>query len=307
MSLASAFQRFTGIMQREFWVFLLGAIAAAFVFPDFGRTYIKPFALPAILLQMYVVMLDIPPRRLAAAFRAWQPLARSLALIFVVTPLVALAGHAYFGPAYVLGLAVMSAMPAGMSSPFFALQFGGDGALAVAITAVSHLLVPLLAPLIVKLVAGSVLEVEPSLIFVRLVQLVVLPFAAAWLTRLALGEGRTRKLYEKTGWLGGLFVLIVTWGIVAEITVVDAPIFGLAVAVTAMNGLLFALGLLGGGPWRRTLTIAAGYRNVTLGMVLAMSVWGDPLVAAPSVVWTLTHTGFAVLLLLAHRRCRATP
>ena len=155
-------------MQREFWLFLLASIAAAFVFPDFGRIYVKPFALPAILLQMYVVMLDIPPRRLAAAFRAWRPLARSLALIFVVTPLVALSGRLFFGAEYVLGLAVMAAMPSGMSSPFFALQFGGDGALAVAVTAIGHLLVPVLAPLIVKLVAGSVLEVEPSLIFVRL-------------------------------------------------------------------------------------------------------------------------------------------
>lgn len=297
-----AFTRFTRFMQAEFWLFLLGAIALAFLFPGFGRAYVKPLALPAILLQMYIVMLDIPPARLLAAFRAWRPLARGLGLIFVVTPLLAAAARPWFRPEYVLGLAVLSAMPSGMSAPFFAIQFGGDGALAVATTAVSHLLVPLVAPLVVQLVAGGVLAVDPAAIFLRLVELVVLPFAAAWLTRAVLGERRTLAVYRRVSWLAGFFVIIVTWGIVAEITAVDAPVGALAAAVAAGNGALFALGWAVGGAWRRTTTMTAGYRNVTLGMVLSLSVWGDPLVAAPSVVWTLTHTIFAVVLLFLHRR-----
>lgn len=297
-----AFRRFTAFMNEEFWLFLLASIGAAFLFPGFGRHELKPLALPAILIQMYVVMLDIEPARLAAAVRNWRPVARALAFIFGLTPALAAGAHLLARPEFVLGTAVMAAMPAGMSAPFFALQFGGDAALAVVVTTVSHLLVPLVAPVIVKGLAGGVLAVDPWLIFERLAQLVMLPFALALLTRRVLGAGRTAALYRAVGWTSGFFVLIVTWGIVADITVVTVPMGALAVYITLMNGALFAAGYWLGGAPRRTLTMNAGYRNVTLGMVLTLSVWGDPLIALPSVIWTLTHNLFATGMLFLHRR-----
>jgi BASS family bile acid:Na+ symporter len=299
------FRTFTAFMQEEFWLFLLASIGAAFVFPAFGRAHLKPLALPSILAQMYVVMLNIEPARLLAAVRAWRPLARALLFIFVLTPVLALGAHLFDRPQFVLGTAVMAAMPAGMSAPFFALQFGGEAALAVVVTTVSHLLVPLVAPLVVKLVAGSVLTIDPGLIFARLAELVILPFALAWLTRRLLGAARTAVLYRAVGWTSGFFVLIVTWGIVADITVVTVPFAALAAFIALVNGALFAAGYFLGGAERRTQTMSAGYRNVTLGMVLAMSVWGDPLIALPSVVWTLTHNLFATGMLFLHRRRRA--
>jgi BASS family bile acid:Na+ symporter len=182
------------------------------------------------------------------------------------------------------------------------MQYGGDAALAVIMTAVSHLLVPIIAPVVVKLVAGSVLTVDPAAIFVRLAQLVLLPFVAAWLTRSALGAARTSALYARVGWTGGIFVIIVTWGLVADVTVVTIPLAPIATAVFGINAVLFALGHLFGAREAKTMTMVAGYRNVTLGMVLSMSVWNNPLVALPSIVFTLTQNVFAVALLFLHRR-----
>jgi BASS family bile acid:Na+ symporter len=289
-------------IHEEFWLFLLGSIAMAFVFPEFGRNVLKPLALPSILAQMYVVMLNIEPHRLVAALKAWRPLARSLALLFVLTPLLAMLGHLFYPPAVLLGLAVVCSMPSGMSSPFFALQFGGDAALAVVTTTVSHLIVPLIAPLLVKLIAGGVLQVEPEVIFLRLLQLVVLPFVLALITRRLLGGPRTTLLYSKVGWTSGMFIIVVTWGIVADVTVASIPLLPLALGVTALNGIMFLAGFLFGGVEKRTLSMTSGYRNVTLGMVLSISVWGDPLVALPSAVFTLTQNAFAVLMLFVHRR-----
>ncbi len=298
----AALRRIPRLVQDEFWLFLLASLAMAFVFPEFGRTWLKPLALPAILAQMYVVMLNIRPAELAAAVRAWRPLARALAFLFLLTPPLALLARLGFGPEIALGFAIVCTLPSGMSSPFFALRFGGDAALAVVVTAVSHLLLPLVAPIWVSVLASSSMEVDPVEIFVRLLQLVVLPFALAALTRWVLGERRTGALYERTSWLGGVFIMIVTWGIVAEITVTPVPLAPVAGLVLALNGALYAAGYLLGGEARRTTTMTSGYRNVTLGMVLALSVWGDPRVALPSVVWTLTHTVYAVLLLFLHRR-----
>ena len=300
-------QKFLSFMHEEFWLFLLASIGAAFAFPAFGRHVLKPLALPSILAQMYVVMLNIEPARLWAALRAWRPVARALALIFGLTPLLGLTAHLFARPEFVLGTAVIASMPSGMSAPFFALQFGGDPALSVVITTVSHLLVPAVAPVIVKLLAGGVLSVDPWLIFERLAQLVIVPFLLALATRRALGNERTAALYRWIGWTSGFFVIVVTWGIVADITVVTVPWGPLALYVTLMNGVLFAAGFFLGGKPRRALTMNAGYRNVTLGMVLAQSVWGDPLVALPSVMWTLTHNLFATAMLFAHRRTKNIP
>lgn len=301
-------RRLARLMHEEFWLFLLAAIAAAFIFPEFGRTFLKPLALPAILVQMYVVMLGIAPEQLVGAFTAWRPLLRSLLLIFVLTPLVATTSHWFFPPAVVLGLSVVASMPSGMSSPFFALQFGGDAALAVVTTTLSHLLVPLLAPITVKILAGGVLEIEPFEIFARLVQLVLLPFGLALSTRRWLGTKRTASLYQRVGWTSGFLIIIITWGIVADVTASPIPLGSLAFAVLLYNGLLFFGGYLLGGAEQRTISITAGYRNVTLGMVLSMSVWQDSLVALPSVMWALTQNAYAVFLLFMRRSTlRASP
>ncbi len=300
--IAAAARQIARLFRDEFWIFLLLSIGLAFVFPTFGRTWLKPLALPAILAQMYVVMLNIAPEKLVAALRDWRPLARSLVLLFLVSPLFTLGAHLFYEPAIVLGIAVLTSMPAGMSSPFFTLQFGGNAALAVVVTTLSHLLVPLLAPLWVKALAGGAMEVDTGLIFLRLVQLVLVPFILAWLTRRLLGPVRTAAVYRRIGWTAGFFVIIVSWGIVAEITVASIPILPLALGMTLLNGLFYGFGYLAGGVQQRTLTMTTGYRNVTLGMVLSMSVWGNPLVALPSVVWTLTHNLYAVLLLFLHRR-----
>ena len=289
------------LFQEEFWLFLLLAIGLAFVFPDFGRTYLKPLALPAILTQMYIVMLNIEPQRLLLALRAWRPLVRMVLIMFAVGPLLVLPAHGWYEPAIVLGLAVACVIPAGMSSPFFTLKFGGDAALAVVLTTLTHLMVPILAPLWVTFLAGNAMEVDSSLIFMRLVQLIVVPFALAWATRKILGAHRTNQVYRGIAWLAGLLILVVTWGIVADITVATVPILPLAVGVTVLNGIFFGFGLLFGGADRRTLSMTAGYRNTTLGMVLSISVWGNPLVALPSVMWTLTQNLYAVLLLFGHR------
>jgi bile acid:Na+ symporter, BASS family len=301
------FRLFTRYLQEQFWIFLLAAIVAAFVFPDFGRVYLQPLALPSILLQMYIIMLNIETRQLYAALRQWKAMARALGLIFLFTPPLAFLGPLFFDPAIVLGLALLCTLPAGMSSPFFALRFGGNAALAVVVTTVSHLLLPVIAPLWVKLVAGGILQVDALEIFLRLAQIVFLPFLLAVLTRYMLGSARAERVYRQINWTTGLFVFIVTWGIVAEITVATVPLMPLVVFTTALNGLLFTAGYFLGGAHARTLTMTSGYRNVTLGMVIAISVWGDPVVALPSIVWTLTHTLFAILLLFAHSRSTVQP
>ena len=289
------------LFQEEFWLFLLLAIGLAFVFPEFGRTWLKPLALPSILAQMYIVMLNIEPERVLTAIRAWRPLLRTALLMFAVGPLLLLPAHGFFEPAVVLGLAVICVMPAGMSSPFFTLKFGGDAALAVVLTTLTHLMVPLMAPLWLSTLAGNAIEVDTGLIFMRLLQLIVLPFALAWGTRKLLGVRRTAAVYRRIAWLAGFLILLVTWGIVADITVATVPILPIAVAVTILNGIFFGLGFLVGGGDRRAVAMTVGYRNSTLGMVLATSVWTNPLVALPSIVWTLTHNLYAVLLLFLHR------
>ncbi len=297
------------VFQEEFWLFLLLAIGLALVFPDFGTRWLKPLALPAVLAQMYIVMLNIAPERLWAALKSWQVSLRSFAFLFLLTPLVMVPAHFFFGPEAILGLAVVAAMPPGMASTFFSVQFGGNAAVAVILTALGHLSVPVIAPILAETLAGAVLDVRPFDIFRTLLQLVVLPYLLAWGTRRLLGARRAEAMYGRISWLGGMLILIVVWGVVSGVREPSIPLLPLTLYILAANGLVFALAYLFGGAERTALSVSSGYRNVTLGMVLSLAVWDSPVVALPSIVWTLTQNIYSVLglFIYRHRKRRGPP
>ncbi len=136
------------------------------------------------------------------------------ALWLVVAPValiggaLLLTGRAALDPGLVLGLALLAAAPPIMSSPAVAIIYGFEPSLIIAGVIVTTLLSPIVAPLLVDLLAGSAVPLDRWVLTLRLLFFIGGGMAVATLLRLWLGMGRIRAMKANLDGFGVLMYFI---------------------------------------------------------------------------------------------------
>ena len=86
-------------------------------------------------------------------------------------------------PDLAVGVILVGCCPGGTASNVITFLAGGDLALSVGITSVSTLLAPVVTPLLVWLLAGTMVNVNVVTMFISIVQIVILPIAIGIIIR----------------------------------------------------------------------------------------------------------------------------
>jgi BASS family bile acid:Na+ symporter len=86
-------------------------------------------------------------------------------------------------PDLAVGVILVGCCPGGTASNVITFLAGGDLALSVGITSVSTLLAPIVTPLLVWLLAGTMVNVNVVTMFISIVQVVILPIAIGIIIR----------------------------------------------------------------------------------------------------------------------------
>jgi BASS family bile acid:Na+ symporter len=86
-------------------------------------------------------------------------------------------------PDLAVGVILVGCCPGGTASNVITYLAGGDLALSVGITSVSTLLAPIVTPLLVWLLAGTMVNVDVVTMFLSIVQVVILPIAIGIIIR----------------------------------------------------------------------------------------------------------------------------
>ena len=124
---------------------------------------IKP-AIPTLFaIVTFQNALQINPRGLRDTLARPLPLIVTLALLMVVAPIVAcLLGTFFFGasPAVVVGLVLEYCVPVGATTIMWSGLYGGDVALSLAVMLISTVISPVSIPLTLRLLVGTVVEVD---------------------------------------------------------------------------------------------------------------------------------------------------
>ncbi|MDN5727392.1 MAG: bile acid:sodium symporter family protein [Propionibacteriales bacterium] len=234
---------------------------------DFAVVLRKPWAMGVGVLAQYVIM---------------PCLALLISVVLRLDPVLA------------TGMILVGAAPGGTSSNVMTFLAKGDTALSVAMTTVSTLLAPILTPLLVLLLAGRYLPVNPAGLFVSIVQVVLVPIVLGVLLRRFLPRLVDRivdamPLVSVLGITG--VVMAVVAGSASKILTVG-PLVVLAVVVHNVAGLALGYGAAKltrlDVPSRRTVSIEVGLQNSGLAATLA-TVHFNPVAALPSAIFSVWH------------------
>ena len=275
------------------WVILIALLAFFFpgAFLGFG-SYIT------ILLGvvMFGMGLTLKPVDFKIIFKSPLPVVIGVAAQFLIMPFVA------FGIAYLLklppelaaGLVLLGSVPGGTASNVMVYLAKGNLALSVAMTSLSTLMAPIMTPLLLLLLAGQWLPVNPVSMFLSIVQVIIIPIALGILVQRFFPKAVAKSISIVP--LISVFAILI---IVSAVTAANAQNvissgFIVFLAVFLHNGFGLLLGYLTAMAMglnetdRRAISLEVGMQNSGLGVALATAHF-SPLAALPSVWGAIWH------------------
>lgn len=268
----------------ELWLFILLAIVLSLAAP---QPWLAEYAIYFLLTVMFLTSLGIGLHDIKRVFaKEHKQLATALFLIFVLSPLIAFAISPLLERDLAVGLILYSAIPAAMANTFYITILGKNAPLCLMITAVSTLLAPFVAPVIVTLLTGTLVEMDPMALFLSLFKLIILPFAAAEIVR-TYAKRATKVLLANARPISNICIFFVIFGVISA---ASGRIWGLGWLAVIMAGYLavsVALGVLSPKD-KLVVGFSNGFRNGTLAMVVGLEVFG-PTAALIGVMSTLLH------------------
>lgn len=279
----------TGVHRRLDDLPFLGlalALAAGLFFPEW---FVSAHGLTAVLLQsiFFVSGLRIDLASIIVEFRDAK-------LLLIVSLLRLLAFPAFvaglaivFFPELLAPLVLLSAMPAGMTSPLFVDMIRGNVPLSLFVTAGTSLLSVASLPIVLSFLGGEAAAFKPAAIFETLFTVMVLPLLAAQLLRFPdYGKQiiRASLPVARAGSIMALWLLIAAIASKHSAEILSGLMSDASVkAFFIMSGLLllFHAACYFVCFWRSrkdrlTVTLSLSYMNFTLAIFLAESIFRDP-------------------------------
>jgi BASS family bile acid:Na+ symporter len=173
----------------QFTAWIVAAVTASMIFPPvflhWGRFDLRNRWL--ILLVVQLVMFGMGTQMRLEDFRGVVRTPRGVLVgivcHFSVMPLVGLALTKlfHFSPEIAAGIILIGSCSSGLASNVMAYLAGANLVLSVTVTAVTTLLAPLMTPLWMKLLAGTLVEVKFVAMMMEIIKIVIVPIGAALL------------------------------------------------------------------------------------------------------------------------------
>ncbi len=230
----------------------------------------------------------------------------STAMMLFIFPALVYWVLSALGSPLALPFLILAALPAGMTSPLLVELAGGRPSLAMVITTVTSLLAPFTIPIVIKLLAGTVVKVSVGAMMLSLAKVIFIPFFLAQLVRHTVSEqkiGAAAFLFKP---ISVLLLGMLIAGVVARQSapviagIYDGTTFVLVCELTLFFITLHILGYFSLF-WRDsrdkvTASICLTYMNFTLGILLADQYFNIPSVVIPVVLavvpWALLFVPF---------------
>ncbi len=281
------------------------------------ETLFLPLALAFI---MFSLGLALRPGDFRVALYGWRGIAMGLCGQVLLLPLLAflISVALDLSPTAQLGLMLIAACPGGVSSAFLTHLARGNIALSLILTVTSSLLALITLPLIINAVVAGQSTTDLQLLHTAdlplgkllggLLLVTTLPILLGMFLRLGTRwvSERGEQVVGKLATLFFMAIVLVTFVAHRETITTGFPEIGMATlllnALSLCGGVLLArLAQLGR---RESIAIAmeCGLQNAGLGIFIALTLFQQPALAIPSVVYALTMNFGAIAFLWIVRR-----
>ncbi|KXB71204.1 bile acid transporter [Peptoniphilus sp. DNF00840] len=195
-----------------------------------------------------------------------------------------------------LGVILVGTCPGGTASNVLSHIAEGDLAYSVLLTVASTLLAPIMTPLLVYAMAGSLVEVSFMAMFMSIVKVIVLPVGLGIVAKALLRE-RIKKVDFVFPLISSMAIALIIAAIVGlnaeKIMTSGLLVFGVVIIHNILGlGLGLGLGKLMGLDYDKqsTLSIEVGTQNSGLAVVLAnINFAMNPLAALPGAIFSVVQ------------------
>lgn len=293
------------LLANVFPVWVLVACGLALVEP----AWFTWFRGPAIVAGLAVIMLGMGITLSLADFArvAARPAAVATGFVaqFLIMPLAGwfVAATAGLETPFAVGIMLVAACPGGTASNVVTYIARADVALSVLMTTCSTLGAVVLTPLLVKLLAGRLVDVDAIGLFLSTLQVVVLPVAAG----VAINRFVPRvvdRVLPVAPLVSVVMIALVCASIVGQnAAAIRTSGLRLLAAVAAVHALGFGVGYAFARVFgydrsvSHTISIEVGMQNSGLGVVLAQKHFpAEPLTAVPCAISSVVHSVLGSLL-----------
>lgn len=277
------------------WVVIFGI--AGFVFPEIFKQ-IGPWIAPLLGVVMFGMGLTLSPSDFREIFRRPRDVFLGILAQFTIMP-----GGAFLlcyaldlPPDVAVGLMLLGCCPGGTASNVVTFLARGDVALSVTITSCTTLLAPVMTPALMYLFASQWLAIDPTAMFMSIVQIILLPIAAGVFVHKLLGA-RIDTAVAALPLVSVLAIVLIAAAVTAasrqQLMNTGLLVF---VAVVLHNALGMLFGLLV-AKWSgmnlakcKCMAFEVGMQNSGLGVALAsVHFAANPMTALPAAIAALWH------------------
>lgn len=286
-------------IKKNTWLLILIAIVISFASPLLGKL-LSPYLNYFLMGIMFLSCLDIEIKDIWKDLKNFKMQAVVMVASQLIGPIVVLFLKPFLSEELFLGLILASAIPIGRSSVFIAKIFDGETMPALVMSSLSNALSPLTVPFLVWVFAKTSIEINPVEMGSTILWLVLVPILAAIVVR---WSGKAKFLIKNSTNFSTLLLFLIIIGIITPLkaTILE-NLFNSILLMSLITGLMILNFIFGWKLGKKrsekiAFAISASYKNYTLGTLIALSMFG-PMVALPSIVYTITNNFFIIPLQL---------
>lgn len=279
--LAIAFKGNRHLKGLSFTVMIFATFSIALYHPRYfqqwGGLDLRELIIPLIQLIMFGMGTEMSLKDFGSVFKSPKGVVIGVASHFMIMPLLGftLASATSFPPEVAAGIILIGCSPSGLASNVMAYLAKANLALSVTITAIATLIAPFATPLLMKLLAGALVEIDVLKMMWEIFKMIILPIGAGLIFN--------KLLSGKSKWLDSAMPLVSMFGIAFILTImVAAGRENLLTMGPALIGVVLVHNLFGYflGYWSgrafklpeadcRTIAIEVGMQNAGLATGIA--------------------------------------
>ncbi len=265
----------------SFTVIIFAAVCTTLFYPEYfvewGGYKLSNLIIPLIQVIMFGMGTGMSLKDFAGVVKSPKGVFIGVASQFIIMPVLgfSLANLSGLPPEIAAGIILIGCSPSGLASNVMAYMANANLALSITITSITTLLAPLITPLLMKALAGALIEIDVLKMMWDIFKMIIIPIGA--------GLAFNKLLRGKAAWLHQLMPKLSMFGIAFIITIITAAgreslvkIGPLLILVVLVHNLLgYLLGYWSARLFRmpesdcRTVAIEVGMQNAGLASGIA--------------------------------------
>lgn len=184
ISLAFAIRGNKFLKGLSFTAVIFATVSAAMYYPEYFRQWgdfnLSSLIIPLIQIIMFGMGISMSLKDFAAVAKTPKGVIIGVVSQFVIMPVVGftLANLTGFAPEIAAGIILIGCSPSGLASNVMSYLAKANLALSITITSVTTLLAPFITPVLMKFLAGAMVEIDVLKMMWDIIKMIIIPIGA---------------------------------------------------------------------------------------------------------------------------------